>query len=318
VSPGELLEKYAGVLVLAALFLVFSVLRPDTFLVYGNLVGILANGAITGILALGLLLPLSAGLFDISISGSFTVAVIGVMVLFKATNGSIPIVLAVGLVLLGAALVGSINAFGILKLKIDPFIMTIGTGSLLTGLSQILSGGSTVVEGIPETFVRIGRTSIASVPISVYIFGVLAVLLWYVLRYTPFGRALYATGASREATRLAGVNTNRIIWIAMMCSAVGAAIGGIVLAARIGSGPPGLGDSYLLGAYASAFLGSTMITPGRFNVVGLVVATLILGVGVNGFQLLGAPFWIVPIFQGSVLLVAVALGNLRKNLSDSR
>ena len=91
-----------------------------------------------------------------------------------------------------------------------------------------------------------------------------------------------------------------------------AAMAGIVLAAQLGSGPPDLGDSYLIGAYATAFLGSTIIIPGRFNVAGLVIATLILGFGVNGFQLIGTPFWIIPLFQGIALLAAVSLGKVRR------
>jgi ribose transport system permease protein len=314
ISISDVIERYTGVLVLIALILVFSIAKPDTFLTYDNIVGVIANGAVTGIIALGLLLPLAAGVFDISVAGTLTLSVVGIMVLFEETSGKMPIIVAVLIVLLCAVVVGLINAFGILNLKIDPFIITIGTSSLLVGFSQLIANGSTITTGIPSRFVAIGRSSYLHVPISVYVFGILALALWYLLRYTPFGRMLYATGASREAARLAGVKTSRIIRLAMVGSAAGGAIAGIVLAARLGSGPPGLGDGYLIGAYASAFLGSTIITPGRFNVVGLVVATLIIGVGVNGLQLMGTPFWVVPIFQGAALLVAVTLGSVRSAL----
>lgn len=134
------------------------------------------------------------------------------------------------------------------------------------------------------------------------------------LEHTPIGRRIYATGAEREAARLAGIRTGRIITFAFCCSALGAGIAAVLFAAQLGSGPPDIGDSYLLGGYATAFLGATIIRPGRFNVGGLVVALLILAVGINGLQITGIPFWVVETFQGAALLVAVVLTKvLRSN-----
>jgi ribose transport system permease protein len=311
-NRGVLVERYAGVGVLALLVVLFSALKPDTFLSYNNIVGILGNEAILGILALGLLAPLAAGVFDISIGGVMTLAVVAVAYLFQSTQGSFPVPLAIAVVLAGAGVVGLINAALVVRAGVEPFIATIGTGSVLVGMSQLLANGTTIVNDIPASFTDFGRFQLGRIPIGVFVLAALGLIAWYVFEYTPFGRHLYATGAAREATRLTGIRTTRVLTIAFVCSALGAAIAGIVFAARLGSGPPDIGNGFLIGAYSAAFLGSTIIRPRRFNVLGLIVALLIIAVGVNGLQLLGLPFWVVETFQGMALIVAVLIGRGRR------
>lgn len=308
---ATVIQRYAGVFVLLGLIALFTALEPDKFPTYNNIVGILGNSAILGILAVGLLAPLAAGVFDISIGGAMTLAVVAITFLFQTTGGSFPVPLAILVVLIGAVGIGLINSWLVVKQGIDPFIATIGTGSVMVGMSQLLANGTTISEGIPTTFTDFGRWDLGRIPVGVFILIALCAFAWYVLQYTPFGRHLYATGASREATRLTGIRTTRVLQIAFVCSTVGAAIAGIVFAARLGSGPPGIGQGFLIGAYSVAFLGSTIIRPGRFNVGGLVVALLIISIGVNGLQISGLPFWVVETFQGGALLVAVLLGRRR-------
>lgn len=304
-------ERYAGVGLLALLFAVFAIRMPSTFLTYDNLVGILGNETISAIMALGLLIPLAAGVFDISIGNMMTLAMVIVIALFQDTGGHIPIAVAVIAVLGAALVVGAANALLVVKLKIDPFIATIGTGSIILGMSQLIAHGETLSEHVPDAFTTIGRTKVGGMPITVVYALVLALLVWYLLRYTPLGRMVYATGAGREAARLSGVRTDRILVLAFLFSALCAGVAGVVFAARIGSAPPDVGSSYLLPAFATAFLGSTIIQPGRFNVVGLLVAIFIIAVGINGLQLMGIPFWVVATFQGAALIVAVVLSRLR-------
>lgn len=310
-GKASFVQRYAGVLVLVALFALFTILKPDVFPTYNNIVGILANSAILGILAVGLLAPLSAGVFDISIGGAMTLAVVAVTWLFQTTGGGMPVPAAILIVLIGAVGIGLINATLVVREGIDPFIATIGTGSVMVGMSQLIGNGTTIATDIPSSFTDFGRWQLEKIPVGVFILAALCLLAFYVLEYTPFGRHLYATGASREATRLSGIRTTRVIRIAFICSALGAAIAGIVYAARLGSGPPGIGAGFLIGAYSAAFLGSTIIRPGRFNVGGLIIALLIIGVGINGLQIAGLPFWVVETFQGTALLVAVLIGRKR-------
>ena len=306
-QPG-FVQRFAGVFILLALIVMFSLMKPELFPTYPNIVGILANSAIMGILAVGLLAPLAAGVFDISIGGAMTLVVVAVTYLFQVTNGRIPVPIAILVVLLGAVFIGLVNSWLVVDQGIDPFIATIGTSSVMVGLSQLIANGTTIANDIPEPFTNFGRWDFHRIPVGVFILLGLCIVAGYILQYTPFGRRLYATGAAREATRLSGIRTTRILRIAFVCSATCAAIAGVVFAARLGSGPPAIGSGFLIGAYSAAFLGSTIISPGRFNVGGLIVALLIIGVGVNGLQIAGLPFWVVETFQGSALLIAVLLG----------
>jgi ribose transport system permease protein len=310
---GPVFERSAGVLVLLGLFILFSVALPDRFLSYNNLIGVIGNQAIAGIVALGLILPLAGGVFDLSVAGVMTLSVVSVTYLFQATGGKFPVPLAIAVVCLGALVVGCLNAFLVLRLKVDPFIATIGTSSVLIGMSQLIGNGTTITNDIPDSFTTFGRASLWQVPIAVFVFLGLALIVEYVLTLTPFGPTLYATGAARESARLAGIRTNRVLLISFCVSALGAAIAGILFAAQAGSGAPGVGDSYLLGSYAACFLGATIIRPGRFNVAGLIVAVLIIAIGVNGLQLWGVPFWVTQTFQGVALLVAVVITKLERN-----
>ena len=140
---------------------------------------------------------------------------------------------------------------------------------------------------------------------------VVAAILWYVLEYTPFGRQIYATGAGRDAARLAGVRTDRLIFLSFVVSAVLASLAGVIYGARIGAGPPNVGANFLLPAFSGAFFGSTMIRPGRFNVLGLLLALCIVSIGINGLQLYGIQFWIVDLYQGLVLVIAVIFARSR-------
>ena len=311
-------ERYGGVVLLAAMILLFTVTLPGKFLTYNNLIAVVSNQTIGGIVALGLLLPLAAGVFDISIGGVITLSVVLVTWLFQTTGGDMPIPLAILITLIAGLVAGSLNAGLVVIAKVDPFIATIGTSSVFLGISELIANGETIAHNIPHAFTTIGRTEIFEVPITTVYLIVLALIVWYVLDHTPFGRNLYATGAGREAARLSGVPTRRIIFTTFLVSALFATIAGVVYGSRLGSGPPNTGASYLLPAYASAFLGSTMIKPGRFNVPGLIVALFIVAVGINGLQLYGIPFWVVDTYQGVVLIVAVVLARTKTSRKAKR
>jgi ribose transport system permease protein len=310
-GAGSLLERYGGLLLLALMIVVFTITLPGKFLTYDNLIGVVSNETIGGIMALALLLPLAAGVFDISIGGAMTLAVVLCTWLFQVTEGAIPIPVAILVTLAIGPIIGTINAGLVLKGRVDPFIATIAVSSVLLGLSEVIANGTTISAHIPPAFTDLGRTFVAKVPLTLAYIAVVALVLWYLLDQTPFGRRVYATGAARESARLSGVRTNRMIFLAFVASATLASLAGVIYAARVGSGPPNVGANYLLPAFAAAFLGSTMIRPGRFNVPGLIVALFIVAIGINGLQLYGIPFWITNIYQGVVLIAAVLVARLR-------
>lgn len=308
---ASFLERYGGVVLLAAMIVVFAITLPGKFLTYDNIIGVVGNQTIGGIVAIGLLLPLAAGVFDISIGGAMTLAIVLVTWLFQTTGGGMPIPAAIVLALAAGLLAGTINGTLVVRAKVDPFIATIGTASVFLGISEMIAGGETIARDIPSAFTEIGRAEVFDVPLTTVYLAVLAIGVWYLLDHTPFGRQVYATGAGREAARLSGVPVRKVIFITFLLSALFATIAGVVYASRLGSGPPNTGASYLLPAFASAFLGSTMIKPGRFNVPGLIVALFIVAVGINGLQLYGIPFWVVDVYQGMALIIAVVLAKAR-------
>jgi ribose transport system permease protein len=311
-------SRWSGPVLLVAMLVLFTILEPDVFLTESNLLAVANNQAITAIVALGLLFPLAAGVFDISIGGVITLSVISSAAMFHATAGNLPVPLVIVLTLLVGMGAGVVNGLLVIRLSIDPFIVTLGTGSVFLGISQFIADGKVISEDIPSAFTDLGRGETFGIPNPIVLVIVLALVVFYLLELTPFGRMVYAAGAGREAARLAGVPTNRLLYIAFLASALFASLAGLLYVSRIGSGQPDVGAQYLLPSYAAAFLGSTMIKPGRFNVPGLLVGIAILAVGINGLQLRGIPFWVIATFQGGALILAVVFSKIRSGTLSAR
>jgi ribose transport system permease protein len=289
-----------------ALFFAFA---ADNFLSGTTIRAVASEQAVTAIVALGLTVALAAGVFDLSIAGSMGLAAVVVSKLVAESGWPIP--LAIIATVLVCSMIGLFNAFLVLKLRIHPFIATLGTQSILVALIYVVSDNKNIV-GLPSSFRNLASTQIFSIPIPVFYMLGLALLLWYVMAYTPVGRRLYATGGNVDVARLAGIRTSRYVVGAFLTSAVVAGIGGIIVTARIGTGSPELGPSYLLPAFAAGFLGSTQFRPGRFNAWGTVVAVYLLATGVKGLVLMGADFWVPDLFNGVALITAVGLSNLQR------
>jgi ribose transport system permease protein len=289
----------------ALMILIFGLLEPNTFLSVRTFRVVLAAEAVTATLALALVLPIAAGVFDLSIAGTMGLAIV-LVASGMAKLGLDPIT-SIVLTLLVGLLVGAVNAFIILKLKVNSFIATLGTGSILLALIQWVTGGKQITAGISDSFKEAGRKTVFTIPLTVYYMLALALVVWYILDSRQFGRYLYATGSNEDAARLAGVRTNRIRTIALLASGVIASVAGILFTMRIGSASLDAGSPFLLPAFASVFLGATQFKEGNVNVPGLLVAIYVLATGIKGIQLMGAPFWVDQFFNGAALIVAVAL-----------
>jgi ribose transport system permease protein len=218
--------------------------------------------------------------------------------------------LALAITVLSAVAIGLVSGFLVVKIGVNSFIATLGMSTLLAGSSLWISGGKAVTQNIPESVTKLGQGELAGIPLPIVYVVVLAVALWYCFNHTPIGRKLYATGGNRVAAELSGVRTGRLVATAFVVSAAVAALAGVVTLMRAGSGSPSVGPELLLPAFAAVFLGSTTIIPGRFNVVGTVVGILLLAVGVSGLQQLGAEYYVVPLFNGGVLLLAVVVSRI--------
>jgi ribose transport system permease protein len=161
-------------------------------------------------------------------------------------------------------------------------------------------------------FLRFGQSRYFGVPAPVFYLAGIALVAWVVLEHTPVGRFIYAVGSNTEAARLSGIKTSRYLFGSLVASATLATVAGIVFAAKIGSASLTAGPPYLLPAFAAVLLGTTQFRPGRANVAGTVLAIMLVATGSKGLQLLGVPIWVSSLFNGTVLIVAVALAQLRR------
>lgn len=316
VALGPLVEKYALVLALVAVVLVFSALRPEIYPTANNLQNILGSQAVLLILALGLIVPLTAGEFDLSAVSTMSLAAMTIAVLNVQQGWSL--LPAIAVAVLVALVVGVVNAVLVVRLHIDSFIATLGSGTVVLGVVQWVSD-STSVTGIDAGLVdaTIG-TRLFGVSLQFYYALALVLLTAVIFQYTPIGRRLLFVGRGPQVARLSGLHVDRIRGGALVTSALVAALAGIVYAGMLGGADPSSGQSFMLPAFAAAFLGATAIVPGRFNAFGTLVAVYFLVAGVVGLQMLGVASFVQQLFYGGALVVAVALSGAVRRRTASR
>jgi ribose transport system permease protein len=307
-------EKFSGVYLWAAFIIVFSVLSPDLFASSVTLHSVAAGKAVSAILALAIVVPLVCGVYDLSVGANINFTTI-IVVKLLTKGWSIPIAVAVG-VLVGAA-IGVVNGFIVVKLKVNSFITTLGTASIISALQVIVTDNRQPLPPTLPAWRSFTTTKVFGFQIIVLYMLVIALVLWWALNHTPFGRYLYAIGGSPEAARLSGVKVDKYTWLSLIVSGGLCGIAGVFYGSIAG---PSLsfGASLLLPAFAAVFLGSTQITPGRFNIWGSVLAIYVLATGVKGLQLLTDVQWLDPMFSGVALVAAVAIANGRQRSGDER
>lgn len=301
--------KYGIAYVLVAIVVLFSVLRPVTYPTAGNFGSILQANSSIALLALGFMIPLILGKFDLSVAAM--AAMSGLLAAGMTSRGTIaqwP--LAVVVVLAVAAVVGLINGYLVAYVKLNSLVVTLGTSSVIGGFVLYYSSGTVIFSGIPEGFLAIGQSRILGVPSPFLIVVVVATILWFVLYYRPIGREIYAIGVGEDAARLIGIRVDGLTVAAFTLSAVLASLGGCIQAAQVGSAAPTTGAEYLLPAIAACFLGETSIRRGYYNVWGTVIAVFLVAAGTSGLYMLGAQAWVQPVFNGVVLVGAVLAAKL--------
>jgi ribose transport system permease protein len=280
----------------------FSVGLPGTFATGANVRVMITSQAIELLLALGLLLPLRTGDFDLSISAVMVMS--GAVATTLVTQHHQNALAAAILALIVAVAVGCLNGLLIVVVGMDAFIATLGTMTVLTGLTYYITG-SEVLTGLGGGIVAFATRPLFGLPLSVYYGWVLALAMLYVFDMTPLGRRLLFVGSNREVSRLGGLNVRRLRFGAFVGSSLISGFAGLVLVGSLGALDPSVGPQYLLPPYAAAFLGATTIHIGRVNVLGTVVALYLLVVGITGLELLGAPSWVTDVFNGAALIGSV-------------
>jgi ribose transport system permease protein len=306
-SMSRLFSRWGLVLVFAAVFGAFSAWLPNKFPTSGNLQDILTSQPPGIFIAYAAMLVLVVGEFDLSIGA--TLGFCQYIVLKLITHYGLSWQAAIVTAIAVGAFIGAANAVAVVGLGINSFIATIGIATILEGLLQwISSGNEPIFGGAPHGLTSLAQTKHVVV-LPVYYALVASILLWVVLEYTVIGRQMRATGANRAAAKLSGIHTGRARVIAFVAAGVLAAVGGILVTAQVGAADASSGPAYLLPAYAAAFLGATALRPGFFNVWGTLIAIFLVAIGITGLQLKGAEPWVTPVFNGGVLLLAVALSN---------
>lgn len=306
VSRYLALNRLSGIYSIGVIILIFGLWTPQTFLTFSTVRVLAANQAVTAIAAVALILPLAAGLYDLSVAANLGAA--AALMLYLQLHG-FSSATAVVITLLGGMAVGVVNGLIVVLLEVNSFIATLGMSSILAAAAYWITGGNQLV-GKPATgwLGSIGDGSSLGVPDAAWVALAIALILWYVTEWTTVGRYAYAIGARREAARLVGVRVNRIMWSSLVCSGLVASAAGVVLTAELGSTSPDLGSPYLLPAFSAALLGATQIKAnGRVNVFGTLVAIVLLATGIYGLQLVGAPSFVSDLFNGVALILSVSL-----------
>jgi len=298
-------SQYGLLLMLILTIIVFSLLLPRTFPTAFNLRSILNQQSVVVLLALAAMIPMTANRFDLSIG--YMVGLSHILVIGFQVNQHFPWYLAVLAVLAVGALVGWINGLLVTRIGIDAFIGTLGTGTIVYGIAYWYTGGTQVLGNLPAVFKNFDSIWLGLIPSPAVFALVVALILWVVFEYVPLGRFLYVLGSSQRAAELTGISARRYIPLTFIASGTLTAIAGVILASELQVGQTAVGPDYLLPSFAGAMLGATSIRPGRMNVWGTIVAVLLLAVAVSGLQQLGGQFYVVPLFNGSMLIVAVSL-----------
>lgn len=302
-------RNIGAVYVLAAICAAFSVWLPQTFADTDTVRQVLNSSAITAMAALALIVPLSARVFDLSFA--YTMSLAGVTAAhFTVAGTGLPAAAALGIA--AALVIGVVNGCVVVLMRIDSFIGTLATGSLVQAFITYFTDDTSINDtSLAGGFAELGQGQVRGITLPVFYAVAIAAVLWAFLEHTATGRRLQATGFNPEAARLASIRIDRLRFGSLLASALIAGFAGVVLASSISAGSPSAGTSYLLPAFAAAFLGATQFKNGRFNAWGTIVAVLMLGTGVIGLGLASAPPWAANMFTGVVLIAALSATGLR-------
>jgi ribose transport system permease protein len=315
VNYARQFERFALLLVWALLIIGFSIAMPNSFFNWGNFSIMFASYAPAALLALAIIVPLTAGDYDLSVGATLTLSAstIGVLNVWH----QMPILLVLVIVLGMGVFIGLFHALFIIYYRVPSLVVTLGSTSLMSGIVQWITNSSTI-GGIDNSLIMaaVGYRFLG-IPYAFYYAIVAALVMWYIFDYMPLGRRLLFVGRGREVARLNGIAVDRVRVGALVMSAVLASAAGILYAGVLGSADPYSGLNYLLPAFAAAFLGATTIQPGRFNPWGTIVAVYFLATGITGLSMLGIPLWVTNVFNGAALILAVTISQITRGREQS-
>lgn len=305
------LQESLGLLGIFAALLIFLSVKSPYFLSIGNFLNILVNVTAIGIIAIAMTLVIVSGGLDLSVGS--VVALTGVII--AQLSHQMPIGAAIAIAALCGLAIGAFNGFAITRLGINPLITTLGTLSIARGLSLVYSRGAT--QSIDnEAFAFLGRGYVLGVPFQVIVLISLSLVAAWVMRSTVFGRSIYAVGGNAQASRLAGLPVQRLQMMVYILSALSAVLASIFSTSQLGAAAPTASTGIELSVIAAVILGGTSLVGGKGTIVGTLLGVLILGTLNNGLTLLNVSSNYQEIARGVVLLLAVALDQIRLRLGQ--
>ena len=314
---GILSPRRISAVYLWALFLVvFGLLQPS-YLTVSTFQVVFSQGAVTAVLALAFLVPLTADTFDLSIGEMMSLTI--VLMNWFAMNTHINVVLVALMMMALCGAIGFVSGFIVVKLRVNSLIATLGMSQVLAGMGLYVSQNKELTGAFSNNVLRFGNATLWRIPVLDVYMVAIAAALWFILEQTPVGRRMFAVGGNYDAARLAGLRSPRVVWGTLVASGVIAAVAGIMYTLQVGSYTTDVGQGYLFPALAAVFFGASQLSQ-RPNVWGTLIAYFALGFGIYGLTLQfgeGA-FWVSPLFQGLALIGAVALASYRGAVGGSR
>lgn len=297
------LIKYGILIAFLVICILLSFATPY-FFTSQNILIVLRQVSINGILAIGVTFVIITGGIDLSLGS--VLALTGVVAAGFAHPDTYPLMVPIGLALMTGLIIGAANGFIITLGKVAPFIVTLGMMTIARGMALVWSGGRPVTNLSPA-FNYIGGGDFLFIPVPILLFLLVIILSGVTLKYTRIGRYIYAVGGNEEAARASGIRVNRVKLFAYILCGLLAGLAGVVLAARINTGQPNAGIAYELDAIAAVVIGGTSLMGGRGSIMGTVIGVLIIGVINNGLDLLNVSSYYQQIVKGVIIIGAVLL-----------
>ena len=298
------IDRYSGVYLLFAFIAVFGFLRPETFLTADTAHLLASAQAVNGLIAIAVLFPMICGQFDLSVGATANLAAM-IAVALQNANGT-PVLAAAAVASTAGAAVGAVNGFLVVRLGVSSFIATLGMGSVLAAFQTMITKSQLPPVPVSDFWSVITQKEVLGFQVVIFYLLAAVAVAWWVLECTPAGRYMTATGSNAEAARLSGIRTGMWSWISLTAAGGLSALAGVLYVSLTGPSVS-FGNSLVLPAFAAVFLGSTQLKPGRFNILGTVLAIFVLATGVLGLQLLTSISWINDMFNGVAVIAAVAL-----------
>jgi len=306
----KIIREFGIIVAILLIAIIFTLIEPLYITPY-NIISIIEQSTINGLIGIGITFAILTAGIDLSVGSTFAIIIVCVGKLL--VSGINPILAIIMGIALGFAL-GIVNGLLICKMNIQPFVATLGTMSLYRGIAYVFTGGWPVLN-IPKSFRNmVDGDIIYNIPVSIFILLLFAFLTHILLRYTRFGIYVYALGGNEEATRLSGVSVDRVKILAYGIVGIGAALAGIVMLARLGTGEPSAGQGYELNAIAAAAIGGASLAGGKGSIIGTFLGAILLSALKVGLIVVGVDTFWQYIATGIIIIVAVYIEYVQSKL----